>query len=89
MPTLRIVLGVDDLWFDAGRKRILASGHGGHVTIIQQKDPDHYEVLANVPTGVGGGTSLYLKSRTFEGLYVALPNTSQGGSEILFLAVQE
>ncbi len=89
VSTLRIVLGVDDIWFDAHRKRILASGHAGMVSVIQQKDPDHYGLVADVPTAVGGGTSLYLKTRTSEGLYVAVPNTPQGGSEILFLAVQE
>jgi len=89
VATLRIVLGVDDIWFDADRKRILASGHAGQVSVVQQIDPDRYELIANVPTAVGGGTSLYLKTRTFDGLYVAVPNTSHSGSEILFLAVQE
>ena len=89
VTTLKIVLGVDDIWFDADRKRILASGHAGQVSVVQQVNPDRYQLIANVPTGVGGGTSLYLKSRTFDGLYVALPNTSHSGSEILFLAVQE
>jgi len=89
VTTLRIVLGVDDMWFDARRKRILASGHAGFVSVIQQNGLNDYEIVANIPTGVGGGTSLYLKTRTSEGLYVALPNTPEGGSEILFLAVQE
>src|SRR6266550_524534 len=89
IATLRIVLGVDDLWFDMDRKRILATGHAGFMSVIQQIDPDHYDLIANVPTAVGGGTSFYLKTRTSEGLYVAVPNTSHGGSEILFLAVQE
>jgi hypothetical protein len=89
VATLRIVLGVDDIWFDMDRKRILASGHAGFVSVIQQIDPDRYELIANVPTAVGGGTSFYFKSRTSEGLYVAVPNTSHSGSEILFLAVQE
>ncbi|HKA40347.1 MAG TPA: hypothetical protein VKF40_00015 [Burkholderiales bacterium] len=87
--TLRIVLGVDDIWFDARRKRILASGHAGFVSVIQQKSPDRYELHANVPTAVGGGTSFYLRTRTSEGLYVGVPNTSPAGSEVLFLAVQE
>jgi DNA-binding beta-propeller fold protein YncE len=89
IATLRIVLGVDDLWFDAERKRILASGHAGFVSVVRQKDPDHYELVADVPTAVGGGTSFYLKTRTSEGLYVGVPNSSQGGSEILFFAVQD
>ncbi|HET7200310.1 MAG TPA: WD40 repeat domain-containing protein [Burkholderiales bacterium] len=89
ISTLKIVLGVDDIWFDSGRRRILATGHAGAVSVIRQRDADHYDLIADIPTGVGGGTSLYLKSRTSEGLYVALPNASQAGSEILFLAVQE
>lgn len=90
VSTLRIVLGVDDIWFDTRRKRILASGHAGMVSVIQQKDPDHYQLIADIPTAVGGGTSLYLKTRTSEGLYVAVPNALPlGGSEVLFLAVQE
>jgi DNA-binding beta-propeller fold protein YncE len=89
VASLGIVLGVDDIWFDMDRKRILASGHAGFVSVIRQIDPDHYELIANVPTAVGGGTSFYFKSRTSEGLYVAVPNTAHGGSEILFLAVQE
>jgi len=89
VATLGIVLGVDDLWFDASRKRILASGHAGYVSVIQQETPDRYRLLADVPTAVGGGTSFYVRSRTSEGLYVGLPNTSHGGSEILFLAVRE
>jgi WD40 repeat protein len=89
VSTLRIVLGVDDLWFDTPRKRVLASGHAGAVSVLQQRDADRYDLIADVPTAVGGGTSLYLRTRTSEGLYVAVPNTSPGGSEILFLAVQE
>lgn len=89
VSTLRIVLGVDDIWFDARRRRILASGHAGTVSVIHQLDRDRYRVIADVPTAVGGGTSLYLKTRTSEGLYVAVPNTPQGGSEILFLAAQD
>ena len=89
VSTLRIVLGVDDIWFDSARKRILASGHAGYVSVVQQKGPDRYELIADVPTAVGGGTSFYSRSRTSEGLYVGVPNTSPGGSEVLFFAVQE
>jgi DNA-binding beta-propeller fold protein YncE len=89
VTTLRIVLGVDDIWFDTNRKRVLATGHAGYVSIIEQKSVDRYDLVASVPTGVGGGTSHYVRSRTFEGLFVGLPNTSPAGSEVVFLAVQE
>jgi len=87
--------GIDRLLYDGDNKRLYATGsaksgdHQGSIEAYRQIDPDHYELIANVPTAVGGGTSFYLKTRTSEGLYVAVPNTSHGGSEILFLAVQE
>jgi hypothetical protein len=55
---LPCVLGVDDLWYDAARKRIYAPG-------FQQIDADHYAAVAHVAIGVGSGsTSLHLTSRT-------------------------
>jgi hypothetical protein len=48
------VVGIDDLWYDAERKRIYASGgrgsEAGFVYVYQQKDADHYELIARVPT---------------------------------------
>jgi DNA-binding beta-propeller fold protein YncE len=39
--------GIDDLWYDAGRSRIYASGGrgsaAGFVYVYQQKDADHYD----------------------------------------------
>jgi hypothetical protein len=89
VATLRIVVGVDDLWFDARRKRVLASGHAGFISVVQQRTPDEYELVADVATAVGAGTSLYVRSRTSEGLYVGAPNISQEGSQVLFLAIQD
>ena len=49
---------VDDLAYDPALHRIYAPGGNlggavGAVTVIQQKDADHYEVLANIPTKPG------------------------------------
>ena len=91
VTTLRIVLGVDDIWFDAGRKRILASGHAGFVSVIQQIDPDHYEVIANVPTAVGGGTSFYLEESYVGGIVCCCAEYVSIAAQryFRFLAVQE
>jgi len=87
---LPCVLGVDDLWFDAARKRIYAPG-AGFIDVFQQVDPDHYTAVAHVPVGAGAGsTSLLLpESRTTEGtLYMSWPNMlPQGGSEVLLFYV--
>jgi hypothetical protein len=86
----RSVLGVDDLWFDAARKRIYATGAGA-IDVFQQVSPDQYDRLARVPVGAGSGsTSLYLKTRTQDGLFMSWPNMlPQGGSEVLLFYVND
>jgi DNA-binding beta-propeller fold protein YncE len=49
---------VDDLAYDAALHRLYVPGGNlngavGAVTVIQQKDADHYEVIANIPTKPG------------------------------------
>jgi hypothetical protein len=90
VATLPCVLGVDDLWFDAGRKRIYAPGSGA-IDVFEQTDPDHYRATARIPVGAGSGsTSLHLKSRTQDGLYMSWPNMlPQGGSEVLLFYVDD
>src|SRR6202171_2370466 len=44
----------DDVYFDAERKRIYALGGEGFISAIQQNDPNHYTLIANIPTSVGG-----------------------------------
>jgi DNA-binding beta-propeller fold protein YncE len=58
------VAGIDDLWYDAARKRLYASGgrgsEAGAVYVYQQKDADHYELLAKVPTRGNAQTSIWV-----------------------------
>src|SRR5215831_14346711 len=55
------VEGIDDLWYDAERNRIYASGGrgaaAGFVYVYQQKDADRYELTAKVPTRANAQTS--------------------------------
>ena len=87
---LPCVLGVDDLWFDAARKRIYATGAGA-IDVFQQLDPDHYARLARIEVGAGAGsTSLHVKTRTQDSLYMSWPNMlPQGGSEVLLYYVND
>jgi len=53
---------VDDLAYDAANHRIYLPGGNlngavGAVTVVQQKDADHYEVIANIPTKPGARTA--------------------------------
>jgi hypothetical protein len=90
VATLPCVLGVDDLWFDADRRRIYAPGSGA-IDVFEQIDPDHYAAIAHVVVDAGAGsTSLRLKSRTQDALYMSLPNLlPQGGSEVLLFYVND
>ena len=87
---LPCVLGVDDLWFDASRKRVYAPGAGA-IDVFQAEDPDRYAALAHVPVGAGAGsTSLHLKTRTQDSLFMSWPNMlPQGGSEVLLFYVND
>jgi DNA-binding beta-propeller fold protein YncE len=61
----------DDVYFDASRKRIYVIGAEGFITVFQENDPDHYELIANVPSGVGIRTGYYFSRR--DRFYVGVP----------------
>jgi hypothetical protein len=90
VASLPCILGVDDLWYDAERKRIYAPGSGA-IDVFEQSDPDHYRAIARLDVGAGAGsTSLHLKSRTQDALYMSWPNMlPQGGSEVLLFYVDD
>jgi len=41
---------IDDLFFDAKNKRLYASTGAGFLSVIRQRDADHYETLETIPT---------------------------------------
>jgi DNA-binding beta-propeller fold protein YncE len=87
---LPCVLGVDDLWFDAARKRIYATG-AGSIDVFEQVNASSYSVVSRVPVGEGAGsTSIHLKTRTQDSLLMSWPNMlPQGGSEVLLFYVND
>jgi hypothetical protein len=58
----------DDVYYDAERKRIYALGEG-FISVIQQNDPDHYMLSANIPSAVGVRTGIFFGTS----LYVSVP----------------
>lgn len=68
---LRAAGECDDVFFDASRKRIYVIGGEGMISVFQQNDPDHYELVANVPSAVGIRTGFYYAKR--DRFYVAVP----------------
>lgn len=74
----------DDLFYDAALKRIYVIGGVGSISVFQQKDPDHYERIAEIPTSAGARTGFFLGSGGAYGgrygaapLYVAVPERAE------------
>ena len=68
---LRAAGECDDVFFDASRKRIYVIGAEGFISVFQQNDPDHYELVANVPSGIGIRTGFFFTRR--DRFYVGVP----------------
>src|SRR5579864_9296911 len=68
---LRAAGECDDVFFDASRKRIYVIGGEGIISVFQQNDPDHYELISNVPSGIGIRTGYFFAKR--DRFYVGVP----------------
>ncbi len=75
----------DDVYFDAERKRIYALGGEGFISAIQQNDPNHYTLSANIPTTVGVRTGVFFGTS----LYVGVPAAGLEPAQIWNYAVPE
>jgi len=68
---LRAAGECDDVFFDASRKRIYVIGAEGFISVFQQHDPDHYELISNIPSGIGIRTGYFFARR--DRFYVGVP----------------
>ena len=77
---LDCVSGIDDLWYDAARKRIYATGTDG-IAVYDQKDADHYTPMMKVASASGAATSIWVP--TLNRLFVSAPKVGDGEAAIL------
>jgi DNA-binding beta-propeller fold protein YncE len=84
------VQDADDLYYDAARKRIYMPGGEGFIYVFQQTDPDHYRLLARIPTALGARTAGYFGrgKKGFDRFYLAVPARADRGAEIWIYTVQ-
>ncbi len=84
------VQDADDLFYDAARKRIYMPGGEGFVFAFQQTDPDHYRLIAKIPTALGARTAGYFGKgkKGFDRFYLAVPARADRGAEIWIYTVQ-
>ena len=72
----------DQVIWDAANRRVYALGGDGYIGVFQQKDADHYEELARVPSAPGAKTGVLVPQ--LSRLYVAVsPGEATTGAAIL------
>ena len=76
---------VDDLFYDAPRRRLYITGGAGLLRIVAQEDADHYIPVATIPTASGARTALWVPA--LDRLYLAVPHRGTQGAEIRVYAV--
>jgi DNA-binding beta-propeller fold protein YncE len=79
VTTLPCVGMNDDMWLDVPRKRIYVTGTDT-TTVFEQRDADHYEHLAEVPTGFRAKTSLLVPQ--LNRLYVAVSGKGKDDAKL-------
>jgi DNA-binding beta-propeller fold protein YncE len=91
VTALPAVQDADDLYFDSARKRLYIPGGEGAISVFQQQDPDHYKLLARIPTALGGRTAGYFgKGRKgLDRLYLAVPARADHGAEVWIYTLQD
>ena len=80
IASLDCVSGIDDLWYDAMRKRVYATGIDG-IAVYGQMDPDHYTPMTKVASSPGAATSLWAPA--LNRLFVSAPKAGNSDSAIL------
>jgi hypothetical protein len=72
----------DDMFFDATHRRIYVTGDGT-TSVFQQRDPDHYEHIAEVPTGFQGKTGLFVPE--LNRLYIELSGAAKPEAKLALM----
>ncbi len=70
----------DDIFYDAGQKRIYVVCGAGFIDIFQQTNTDNYRQIGKIPTAPGARTGLFVPE--WNRLYLAVPHRGKQGAEI-------
>jgi DNA-binding beta-propeller fold protein YncE len=77
---LDCISGIDDLWYDAAKKRVYATGIDG-IGVYDQRDADHYAPMVRVASAEGAATSIWVPA--LKRLFVSAPKSGNRDSAIL------
>lgn len=70
---------IDDMAFDSERKRIFYAGTL-FLDVFQEKDPDHYDLIAHVPTAFRAKTGILIPE--LKKFYLAVPHHEKQSAEL-------
>jgi hypothetical protein len=76
---------VDDTSYDAQHKRLYLAGDGA-LDVFEQKDPDHYALLAKIPGGFRAKTGILLPE--LNRYYLAVPHHENKDAEVRVYEIQ-
>ena len=79
--SVEIVGDTDDLFYDARKSLVYVIGGQGFVDVLRQRDADHYERIARLPTAAGARTGLFVPE--WGTLFVAVPHRGEQRAEVL------
>jgi DNA-binding beta-propeller fold protein YncE len=79
----------DDMYYDGRSKRIYVIGGEGSISVFQQRDPDHYQLRANISSSIGARTGFYFPTHDTDRLYVAVPSHAGQIAELWVYEVQD
>lgn len=91
IANLPCVQEADEVYFDGTRKRIYIPGAEAYISVFQEKDPDHYQLLAKVPSSLGARTAGYFGKgkKGFDRFFLAVPARSASAAEMWIYSVQD
>jgi hypothetical protein len=100
IAALPSVQDTDDLYYDAAYKRIYMPGGEGFIYVFQMDDPDHYRLLAKIPTVIGAKTAGHfgvavpsgptrVPGKGFDRFYLAVPVHGNEPAEIRIYTAQD
>jgi DNA-binding beta-propeller fold protein YncE len=76
---------VDDMAYDANTKRIYLTG-SDFIDVFHQKDPDHYELVGQVPSSFRAKTAILVPQ--LKRYYLAVPRHEDKSAEVRIFEVQ-
>jgi DNA-binding beta-propeller fold protein YncE len=79
--SIEIVSDTDDLFYDVTKSRVYVIGGGGFADVFDQRDADHYDRIAHLPTAAGARTGYF--GADWGKLFVAVPHRGEQRAEVL------